>query len=202
MVFVRGPHTVYAVYAESLPFRALGARNPVYAVFVLLLQFTLCRRARARRLGDLCLRTATGATFVRTSRRHPIHTSRTSEPNMSHRQNLATAKYIADFLGLSTVYTALSLRSKQLKRLSDEGRRPVVLPRELPGHFLMALRHKRPTDIDELSQLSGLWVAFFLLQLCGCAQPTAHLRTQAHSLRIRPLAHAHVRSAKLAHEAA
>ena len=92
---------------------------------------------------------------------------------MSHRQNLATAKYIAGFLGLSTVYTALTLRSKQLKRLSDEGRRPVVLPRELPGHFLMALRHKRPTDIDELSQLSGLWVAFYttpaVVQLTGSA---------------------------------
>jgi len=90
---------------------------------------------------------------------------------MSHRLNMATARYLAGFIGLSTVYTAVSLRSKQLKRMSDEGRRPVVLPRELPGHFLMALRHKVPTDVDELSQLSGLWVAFFtttaVVQLTG-----------------------------------
>ena len=95
--------------------------------------------------------------------------------SMSHRLNLATAKYIAGFIGLSSVYTVLSHRRKQLHQLSKEGRRPVVLPRELPGHFVRALRWSQvPATVDELSQLSGLWLGFYtgsaVLMLTGSGE--------------------------------
>ena len=84
------------------------------------------------------------------------------ERAMSRRLNLATAKYIAGFIGLSSGYTVLSHRRKQLHQLSKEGRRPVILPRELPGHFVRALRWSQvPAAVDELSQLSGLWLGFY-----------------------------------------
>ena len=91
---------------------------------------------------------------------------------MSARRNELTAKYIAGFIGLSTVYSALSLRKKQLQLLSEEGRKPVVLPKNLPGHFHRALRNQSaPTEVQEVGQLTGLWLAFYneasVLQLTG-----------------------------------
>ena len=96
------------------------------------------------------------------SKAAPVRIADSDERAMSRRLNLATAKYIAGFIGLSSVYTVLSHRRKQLHQLSKEGRRSVILPRELPGHFVRALRWSQvPAAVDELSQLSGLWLGFY-----------------------------------------
>ena len=73
----------------------------------------------------------------------------------SHRLNVNTAKYIGGAVVLSTGWTIYSLRCRSLDRLAEDGTRPVVMPRHLPGHFTKALRAK-PVVPEELEDLSGL----------------------------------------------